>query len=321
MPQSRKSQVNLNTTTYYHCISRCVRRAYLCGKDKLTGQSYEHRRKWVEDKLLLLTQIFAIDVCAYAIMSNHSHIVLHVDEKSTEDWSIEEVLFRWHQIFKGSNLTLEYLQGRKLTENEYKIVKEAAGNYRKRLSSISWFMRVLNEYIARKANKEDECTGRFWEGRFKSQALLDESALLACMAYVDLNPVRAGIAKSPETSEYTSIKKRLKALLTNGQPEELRPFKHEKQTQNDLNFNLLDYIELVNMTSKVIVDKSRLNQSFSSNLLKILKLDVASWFVMTQKFTSVFHGAVGKTDSLSQYCSNQNKKRRRNLSICQQLLA
>ena len=70
----------------------------------------------------------------------------------------------------------------------------------------------LSQKIAVKANHEDKCTGRFWEGRYKSQALLDEASILACAMYVDLNPIRAAIAQTPETSDYTGAKDRLDDL-------------------------------------------------------------------------------------------------------------
>lgn len=185
MATPRRRQISLIDTPYYHCISRCVRRAFLCGEDKVTSQNYEHRRGWVEDKLLRLSQVFAIDVCTYAVINNHRHIVLFVDEQKEKSWSIDEVLTRWHQLLKGTLLTQQYIRGEALIEPLQQMVITTAEIYRQRLMDISWFMRLLNESIAREANKENNCTDRFWEGRFKLQALLDEAALAACMAYVD----------------------------------------------------------------------------------------------------------------------------------------
>ncbi len=250
MPQARKNIVNLSATPYYHCVSRCVRRAFLCGEDALTGKSYHHRRQWVESRLLYLGQIFSIDVCAYAVMSNHTHLVLHVDRNRALHWSTEEVLRRWHKLHKGMAIGHRYLdpaQRELLSEAELKTVQELVGVYRRRLHDISWFMRLLNEPIARKANAEDECTGRFWEGRFKSQALLDETALAACMVYVDLNPVRAGIAMSLKASMYTSIKRRLHFACLGVKQPRLMPFSCDTITthSNRLPFSFKDYHEAV----------------------------------------------------------------------------
>jgi REP element-mobilizing transposase RayT len=157
-----------------------------------------------------LSGVFAIDVAAYAVMSNHYHIVVRVDRDQALSWSQEEVLERWLRLFSGPVLINRYLSQRaSLTEAEISEVGALIEEYRKRLFDVSWFMRVLNETIARKANREDGVSGRFWEGRFKSQALLDEQALLSVMAYVDLNPVRAAMAETPEDSDFTSIHERL----------------------------------------------------------------------------------------------------------------
>jgi len=212
MPKPRKSLISLEATSYYHCISRCVRRAFLCGEDALTGRSFEHRRGWIEERLLELGQVFAIEVCSYAVLQNHTHLVLHVDLLLAESWSTQEVIDRWHQLFGGTVLSERFLKAEQLLEIEHQQLEGLVETWRERLTSVSWFMRCLNEQIARKANEEDDCTGHFWEGRFKSQALLDEQAVLACLAYVDLNPVRAAIAKTPEDSDYTSIQRRIRTL-------------------------------------------------------------------------------------------------------------
>jgi REP element-mobilizing transposase RayT len=190
----RKRLIDETKAGFYHCVSRCVRRAYLCGEDKLTGNDYEHRRGWVEARLKLLAGLFGIEVFAYAVMKNHLHVVLRNNPKRVASWDDTEVGRRWMTLFPGQRDK----QGQGLVgEDGMKAFLEDAqrvAECRSRLGSLSWFMRCLNEPIARMANREDDCSGRFWEGRFFSQRLEDDGALFACMAYVDLNPVRAGIA-------------------------------------------------------------------------------------------------------------------------------
>ncbi len=182
MPKLRKTLIAVESTPYYHCVARCVRRAFLCGVDSLTGQNYGHRRAWLEDRLLELPKVFAIDIAAYAIMSNHYHVILHINSDRAKCWSDHDVVERWHQLFNGTVLSQKYLKNEdELSKVEMLVFQETIDQWRLRLQDISWFMRILNEAVAREANTEDGCTGRFWEGRFKSQALLDEAALMACM--------------------------------------------------------------------------------------------------------------------------------------------
>lgn len=213
MTRPRSSLISLADTPWYHVVNRCVRRAFLCGHDAATGGNFDHRRGWIETRIRELASVFTIDVAAYAVMSNHYHAVLRVDAARAEALGDDEVLRRWTQLFTGPVLVQRHLGGVPLGEAERLKVREFAALYRQRLADVSWFMRVLNETIARQANAEDGCTGRFWEGRFKSQALLDEQALLAAMAYVDLNPIRAGMTESLQDSAHTSIAARLAELL------------------------------------------------------------------------------------------------------------
>ena len=248
MPRARKTLVSLEDTPYYHCVSRCVRRAFLCGEDSVTGKSYEHRRQWMEDRIHLLADNFAIDVCAYAVMSNHTHVVLHINQDTASDWSVEEVILHWHRLDKSTLLSQRYMvpdERRMMDSALVATVEETAEIWRSRLMDVSWFMRSLNEYIAREANREDKCTGRFWEGRFKSQALLDESALAACMAYVDLNPVRARMAPTPDASNYTSIQYRINAAKAGKSPKRLMPFagNPRQDMPHGLPFVLSEYLE------------------------------------------------------------------------------
>jgi hypothetical protein len=266
MPKPRKALVLLDETPYYHCVSRCVRRAFLCGVDALSGKNYEHRRQWIVDRIKQLTDIFAIDSCAYSVLQNHYHVILHVDTERATDWSELEVIERWERLFSLPVIVQRYLAKEAITQAERDTVSELLTKWRIRLHDISWFMRCLNEPIARQANQEDGCTGRYWEGRYKSQALLDEKALAACMAYVDLNPVRAGLAETPEQSEYTSIKERIQQFKENpgnsgepGTPSGLLPFAGypRKHMPKGLPFRLKDYLELVDWTGRAILKNKR----------------------------------------------------------------
>ncbi len=195
-----------------HCVQRCVRRAFLAGVDAATGKNYEFRREWIRRRLELLASVFGIDVLAYAILSNHLHVVTRTRPDVVASWSDREVAIRWLRVFPGRRLDEQLAEP---TSNDVDTLvndKERLALIRSRLSDLSWFMRALSEPIARMANKFDECTGRFWEGRFKAQRITDEAGLLACSMYVDLNPVRAAMAATPEESVHTSAYDRIKAL-------------------------------------------------------------------------------------------------------------
>jgi REP element-mobilizing transposase RayT len=212
MALPRSQYVQEGQEGVYHCFSRCVRRAFLYGFDALTRRDFSHRKAWLVERLRFLAAIFAIEVCAYAVMENHYHTVLRTRPDIVATWSDQEVALRWLKLFPRHR----DLQGTALPPAEKDICAladcpERIAQLRQRLSSLSWFMGRLNEYMARAANKEDEVKGRFWESRFKCQALLDEAAIAACMVYVDLNPIRAGLAGSPELSDFTSIQERIRA--------------------------------------------------------------------------------------------------------------
>ena len=146
----------------FHCVSRCVRRAFLCGADSDTGQSFEHRRRWVEDRLHELADVFAVAIWGYAVMSNHVHVVVQTLPEAVEGWSDDEVATRWTRLFSRQDAD-EQLRAEVLAGNADRIA-----TLRSRLSDLSWFMRCLSEPIARRANREDSCKGRFMsmDGRY-----------------------------------------------------------------------------------------------------------------------------------------------------------
>lgn len=272
-----------------------MRRSYLCGIDHETGKDYTHRKYWLIDRMKYLASIFSVHICAYAVMSNHYHIVLYVNLEMAKNWSNEEILTRWTKLF-GPSMAKSIARLSPLS------MQEKLTELRNRLSSISWYMRCLNEPIARRANHEDEVDGRFWQGRFKSQALLDEGAVLSAMAYVDLNPIRAKIADTPENSEFTSIYERIlnfrdteKNAAKNAETNALMPFScSEPSSLPFIDFDFKDYLDLVDMTGRIFrEDKLGRILDHYEPILSRLNLTPSGWLRITQNLETEFQYVIG----------------------------
>lgn len=321
MPRPRYEKLDLSVTRYYHCMTRCVRQAYLCGEDALTGQSYEHRRDWVQDRLLYLASLFSIGVCAYAVLSNHLHHVLHVDKERAEAWCAGEVVRRYTEVYPSATKQWEAAQS---LEAKLELVEK----WRSRLYDISWFNRALNEFIARKANKEDKVKGHFWEGRFESQPILDEQGLLASMIYVDLNPVRAGLATSLEDSDFTSIQERLLSASRKGDqendesPTRLVPFQDQAQSGVRVPMNFRDYVELVEWTGRSLVPNKR--GRLSGPVPAILRrggISSSGWLQAMSRSGLTSVSALGRPESLEQRARGSGKKWLRGIGLARSLAA
>ena len=293
-----------------------------------------------------LASVFAIDVAAYAVMSNHYHLVLRIDTQRARGWSRDEVLRRWTRLFDGPLAVQRLLAGKgdELDAATQFAIDTWAENYRARLCDLSWFMRVLNETIARKANAEDNVTGRFWEGRFKSQALLDEQAILAAMVYVDLNPIRAQMAETPEESEHTSVAERIAAVkpAAKGQSPALRsarppapapqcapplvalkgethlarlpqqalmPFDATARLRAAIPFAFDDYLELLEATGRCIrPDKRGAIARQTPALLERLGIEPEHFIDCATHLMQQFGSAVGAPAHLTTLCAARQVK-------------
>ena len=336
--QARGEYLNPLEIQVVHCVQRCVRQAYLCGRDARTGVDFEHRRQWIRDRFEFLASVFGIDCLTYTVLSNHLHIVLRSRPDVVKTWSDEEVARRWLRLFplrkdKG---------GRPLepTESDIAMLTGNAARLaeiRKRLSDISWWMRCTAEHIARKANREENTSGRFWQGRYKAQLLLDEASLLACAMYVDLNPIRAAMAETPEASQYTGAKDRIDDLKQRDGSKRQRLAKPTRQWERSrrrhrsgwmapveidervdeigpassttgrrasdkgfLSLPLTKYLELLDWTGRQFRSDKR--GSIPAHLAPILErmgLDSGSWCELVTKFGRCFKRAAGRPESLA----------------------
>jgi REP element-mobilizing transposase RayT len=220
MTIARVHLVDPAVTRWYHCVTRCVRGAFLL------GEGLSDRKAWIENRLRELAEIFSASVGGFSVLNNYVHVLVRLDPEVARGWSDEEVVRHWGRLFPPRDksrqvlpVSQEWVQGR-LKDTVW------VAKVRARLQSLSWFMKCLKEPLSRMANREDKVRGTFFEGRFKSVAILDEESLLATCAYIDLNPVAAGIAAVPEASEHTSIKERVDHVKAQGRTADLKAARH-----------------------------------------------------------------------------------------------
>jgi REP element-mobilizing transposase RayT len=356
MPRApRRETFDENEIGIYHCVNRCVRRAFLCGSDQVSGRSFEHRRQWVRTRLEELASIFAIDHLNFSIMGNHLHLLVRNRPDIRDAWSDEEVARRWRRLFP----LCRDEQGRPLepTADELQVMladKETLAEWRRRLAHISWFMRCLAEHIAVRANREEEIVSRFWQGRFKAVRILDVSALLACAVYIDLNPIRAMLAATPETSFFTSVYERLTNRLSVGNPEAngetsvasldtssldsesrdgwLSPVlldeEFERTTDTPVrrasNRGYLpipfgEYLSLLDWTGREMrADKRGSIPANLAPILERLNIQENGWLGLVTHFGRWFRTAVGRAENLAQEAVRRNREFLHGTSRCRQ---
>lgn len=343
MPAYARSEIVDDATVgVYHCISRCVRRAFLCGDDPFTGRNCDHRKRWIQDRLEELAGIFAFDVLGFAILSNHFHLVLRNRPDVAGSWSDEEVARRWYRLHPkrrdddGTAAEPEPSELAAMLADPDWIAAR-----RRRLASLSWFMRSLCEPIARRANAEDQATGKFFESRYKSQVLVDETAVLACSIYVDLNPIRACLAETPEASAFTGAFERIAAQqqsvaampvtaaqaavaddardawlspVPDGDVPKLpgacraAPSAHRASNRGFLPMTLDEYLTLLDWTGRQVrTDKRGAIPAHLAPILERLNVNSVTWMATIEQFGRMFRRAIGRVSSLAALAASRGR--------------
>lgn len=217
------------------------------------------RKVWIERRLRELDAIFAVSVGGFSVMDNHLHVLLRLDPDSAKAWTDSEVIDRWFKLYPPRGTDRKPLPAAKLKELVAKRLSDAQwiADTREKLGSLSWFMKCLKEPLSRLINKAEKCSGTFFEGRFKSIAVLDEEALLAVCAYIDLNPVAAGIAPTPESSQHTSVKARVDHVAQLGRVEDLQAAKQGSVAGSRASKKLEEALWLIPIEDRRQLDSTR----------------------------------------------------------------
>ncbi|MCA9157780.1 MAG: hypothetical protein KDA72_05600 [Planctomycetales bacterium] len=321
MARTNRSEVfSPDESAIVHVISRVVRRCFLLGDDPLTGKNYDHRKEWIEILLQHQALFFGIDLLCFSLLSNHFHLILRSQPEIVRTWNNREVARRWLMLCPKRKLRVGSPAEPKETEIN-SIVNDAVKlkQLRSRLSDISWWMRLLCQKIAVRANAEDDATGKFFEGRFRAVKILDESGLLACAAYVDLNPIRAALAETLEDSDYTSAQRRIESLQSPDKHSDrflapitidelrdelgARPCSSGYRCSDNgfLNMSGEDYLALLDWTARQpVVGKQGVIPADTPAILRRLGLEADVWCELARDFGSLFSLVAGRPAAMDE---------------------
>ena len=332
---SRAEVIDSSEVNVVHVYNRTVRRCFLMGDDPISGRNFDHRKIWIEDSLKHFAANFGVDLLGFAILSNHFHLILRTRPDVVETWSDDEAARRWLMI-----CPLQRDKTGQAIKPTAKQIRAIAGcpirlaEIRKRLSSVSWWMRLLCQRVATRSNAEDQQTGRFFQDRYKATRLLDEASLLACSVYVDLNPVRAAICETIEQSDHTSAQRRITALNEKPEvhPERIRaadflsPLPLDERNdevgpcasslpqrcseKGFLPMSTMDYLELLDWTAR---QKSAGNRGSTppsvAPLMQRLGMASNDWRELTSNFGKLFGLVAGCTDRVDQLRGHRQGRR------------
>jgi len=324
-------------------MNRVVRRCFLLGDDPITGKNFDHRKVWIEDLLNRSAADFGIDLLGFAIMSNHFHLILRSRPDVVATWDDTEVARRWLMLCPVRKT--DDRQPEEPNEMELNSIRndwDKLAKIRLRLSDIGWWMRLLCQQIAVRANQEDKEMGKFWQSRFRAVRLLDEAALLACAAYVDLNPIRAAMAETLETSDHTSVQRRTVAEAArelNGESGELTkqetpaadrflaPLALDERSDATLGPNVSksgyrasdkgflplsvpDYLSLLDWTARQIArGKKGSTPKQVPPIFQRLGFEPSTWCELVQNFGRMFRTVAGRPQTIDATRSRVNQHR------------
>ncbi len=331
-----------------HVINRTVRRCFLFGQDELTGKNFDHRKVWIEELLEHFAAHFGIDLLCFAVLSNHYHLILRTRPDVVATWDDTEVARHWLMICPHRKVDGKPAQP---SESELNMIRKCPvklAEIRKRLSDISWWMRLLNQRVAQRANREEEESGRFWQDRYKAIRIVDEESLLACAAYVDLNPIRAATAETLEGSDHTSVQRRINSELVKHSklPTETRrtqlaeflapltldersgevgPMPSETDFRcSDKGFLAIDfegYIELLDWTARQEVKgKQGKTPTSMPPILQRLGIEASSWLELVHSFGKTFRMVAGRCDRVDCIRGHETGRRFRLTPTARRLL-